>query len=44
MATKGNEIRLVGFGLMSDAELLERVATLARDRTDANTQTARIQR
>jgi conjugal transfer pilus assembly protein TraF len=29
------EIRPVGFGLMSDTELLERVATLARDRSDA---------
>ena len=28
------EIRPVGFGLMSDSELLERVATLARDRSD----------
>lgn len=38
------EIRPVGFGLMSDAELLERVATLARDRTEASNQNARIQR
>ena len=29
------EIRPVGFGLMSDTELLERVATLARDQTNA---------
>ena len=30
------EIRPVGFGLMSMSDLLERVAALARDRTDAN--------
>lgn len=28
------EIRPIGFGLMSDTELLERIAALARERTD----------
>ena len=30
------EIRPIGFGLMSDAELLERTAALARDPADAS--------
>lgn len=38
------EIRPVGFGLMSDTELLERIATLARDRSDAPPSPKRTQR
>jgi conjugal transfer pilus assembly protein TraF len=30
------EIRPIGFGLMSDSELLERIATLSRDRSDTS--------
>lgn len=38
------EIRPVGFGLMSMSDLLERVAALARDRTDAATNPGRALR
>ena len=38
------EIRPVGFGLMSMSDLLERVAALARDRTDAATNPGRTLR
>lgn len=38
------EIRPVGFGLMSMSDLLERVAALARDRTDATTNPGRTLR
>ena len=38
------EIRPVGFGLMSISDLLERVAALARDRTDAATNPGRALR
>jgi conjugal transfer pilus assembly protein TraF len=37
------EIRPIGFGLMSDTELLERVATVARDLNDASAKNARTQ-
>jgi conjugal transfer pilus assembly protein TraF len=35
------EIRPIGFGLMSDSELLERIATLSRDRTDTSSSPGR---
>jgi len=38
------EIRPVGFGLMSMSDLLERVAALARDRTEAATNPGKAQR
>jgi conjugal transfer pilus assembly protein TraF len=35
------EIRSIGFGLMSDSELLERIATLSRDRSDTSSSPGR---
>jgi conjugal transfer pilus assembly protein TraF len=35
------EIRPIGFGLMSDSELLERIATLSRDRSDTSSSPGR---